>query len=497
MKKVLSVVLVIIILTLTFAMTACNFVQITASTQAMPTESTTSKRLPDGQNPNEDVDVTYNEAYDGSSVEITFWHSIADSSGRFLASTIARFNEIYPNIHVNDVVYGDYESLYNKISITFNADKQPNLAFCFPDYIALLSEAESVIALDDLINNTSVIGGSSEMMGFSQAQLDDFVEEFYNEGRGYGDGKMYSLPLPKSTDLLYYNKTVFDALGLEAPTTWEEMEEVIQVLKAEYPDSIPLGYDSSENFFITLSAQYNAPYTSATGEHYLFVNDTSKAFVEKFAEWYYMGWMTTSELMGGYYTSDAFKKDNDELGKMFMSIASSTGARYQRPDKVSGEYPFEVGIASVPQVNPDAPKAISQGPSICIFKNNNPQEVYASWLFIKFLLTDIEFQAEYCIRYGYSPITQSVCNSTLYSEYLDKADGGDFITSLAAKVAVEQRDYYFTPPAFVGSNNARTQVGDLLDSVLSRYKLGEDNSAMIDEQFKKYYDICKNGSYGY
>ena len=256
--------------------------------------------------------------------------------------------------------------------------------------------------------------------------------------------------------------------------------------------SIPLGYDSSENFFITLSAQYNSPYTSATGEHYLFNNDTSKAFVEKFAEWYQKGWMTTSELMGGSYTSDAFRrKGNDELGKAFMSIGSSAGARYYRPDKVNGEYPFEIGIVPIPQVDPDSPKAISPGPSVCIFEDDNMQEVYASWLFVKFLLTDVEFQSNYSASSGYVPAIKSVYDSSDYQAFINKADGGEYITALAAKVAYEQSDYCFTSPAFVGSADARTQVGYLTESVFIKYVIDTDNSAMIDEEFQKYYDICK------
>jgi len=53
-----------------------------------------------------------------------------------------------------------------------------------------------------------------------------------------------------------------------------------------------------------------------------------------------------------------------------------------------------VGITTIPQANPESPKVISQGPSLCIFQKENPQEVIASWLFVKFLTTNVDFQAE-------------------------------------------------------------------------------------------------------
>ena len=429
--------------------------------------------------------------YDGSAVTITFWHTMGADNKALLEDAIARFQEVYPNINVEHTSYGDYDGVFEQIRTKLTAGNQPNMAFCYPDHVAWYNNSESVVVLDDLINNQKVIDGSGEMMGFTQAQLDDFIEGYYNEGKEYGDGKMYSLPFQKSTEVLYYNKTVFADLGLEAPKTWDDVEVLVKALKEAYPNSTPLGYDSEENFFITLCAQYGSDYTSATGEHYTFVNDTNKAFVAKFAEWYQKGWMSTSALMGGSYTSDGFKKANDETGKIFMSIGSSAGARYQRPEKEGDNYPFDVGIVSLPQVNPADPKVISQGPSICVFEDENVQEVYASWLFLKFLTTDQRFQAEYAMKSGYVPVIKSVMDTPTYKTALEKANGGDFITSLVALVALEQEEAYFTSPAFSGSADSRTQVGLLLQSVFSKYVLGQDNSSMINSEFQKFYDICK------
>ena len=440
-----------------------------------------------------DIDLT--GEYDGSAVSITFWHSMGQENRALLDSAIARFNEIYPNIKVEHTSLGDYDTVFSTIRTKLTAGQQPNFAFCYPDHVATYNESESVICLDDLINNKNVIDASGEMMGFTDAQIADFIPAYYNEGKSYGDGKMYSIAFQKSTEVLYYNKTVIDPilaeLGLETIATWDDVEAIIAILKDKYPKSIPLGYDSSENFFVTLSIQNDAPYTSANGEHYLFNNDKSKAFVAKFAEWHQKGWMTTSELMGGSYTSDAFKKGNEEDNKVFMSIGSSAGARYQRPDKDgTGNYPFEVGILPVPQVE-GSKKVISQGPSVCIFESDNVQEIYASWLLVKFLTTDAKFQAEYSMKSGYVPVIQSVYETKQYQDSLAKANGGDFITALAAKVALAQKDYYFTSPAFPGSADARTQVGLLVEGVFTKYQLGADNSAMINEQFTKFYNICK------
>ena len=433
-------------------------------------------------------------SYDGSKVTITFWHTMGTENKNVLDSAIARFNKVYPNITVEHKSLGDYDEVYSQIQTKLKAGSYPNIAYCYPDHVASYNDARKVVVLDDLINNQNVIASTGEIMGFTQAQLDDFIEGYYNEGKEYGDGKMYSLPFMKSTEVLYYNKTVFEELGLEAPKTWDEVENCIKVLKAKYPNSTPLGYDSLENFFITLAAQHGSDYTSATGDHYTFNNDTNKAFVKKFAEWYQRGWMTSPNPTQSGYTSDAFTAANDADKKVFMAIGSSAGARYQRPDKVNDAYPFEVGIVPVPQVNPADPKVISQGPSICIMKKDNVQEVYASWLFIKFLTTDAAFQATYSTKSGYIPVIKSVANDPDYKAYLDMADGGDFITSLVAKVALEQHDAYFTSPAFSGSANARTQVGLLTWAVFANYDINasdEANNNMINTKFNQQEAECE------
>ena len=123
---------------------------------------------------------------------------------------------------------------------------------------------------------------------------------------------------------------------------------------------------------------------------------------------------------------------------------------------------------SIPQMDSSNPKVISQGPSVCIFAKDNVQEVIASWLFIKFLTTSIDFQAEFSAVSGYVPVIKSVNQNSNYAKFLASADGYDYIAALSAKVCLEQESAYFTSPAFSGSSTARDQVGTLLSSCISQ-----------------------------
>ncbi len=427
--------------------------------------------------------------YDGSAVTITFYHTMGAKLAAVLDLYIAEFNKLYPNITIQASNQGDYDGVRDTITNAIVANNQPNIAYCYPDHVALYNLSKAVTTLDNLIGSKIEVtraDGTKEIIGFTDEQKADFIEGYYKEGAQFGDGLMYTLPMSKSTEVLYYNKTFFDKHGLKVPTTWDEMEQVCEQIKKIDPSCIPLGYDSESNWFITMCEQSGSEYTSASGDHYRFDNETNRNFVKRFNEWYQKGYLTTQELYGAY-TSGLFV--TLEGTRSYMSIGSSAGATYQRPAQVGDGYAFDVGIASIPQLDANNRKVISQGPSLCIFQKENPQEVLASWLFVKFLTTSVEFQAEFAIASGYMPVLKSVGEHPVYKSYLDSADGGQNITALSAKVSMEQKDAYYTSPAFNGSSTAREQVGALLTKCLGMK--GSDLDKQIKQAFEDAVEECE------
>ena len=438
--------------------------------------------------------------YDGSKVEIKFYHTMGQNLRTVLTKYIEKFNQIYPNITVVEEQVGGYDDVRNQISTELTVGGQPNIAYCYPDHVALYNIPHAVVTLDNLIDDPEI--------GLTAEQKADFIEGYYNEGRQFGDGLMYTMPFSKSTEVLYYNETFFTANNIEVPDHWfstseddtKSMEYACKKIKSIDPESIPLGYDSEANWFITMCEQCGSDYTSATGKHYLFNNDTNKAVLNRFRDWYQKGWMTTQTIYGAY-TSGLFVAETGT--RSYMSIGSSAGATHQRPSKVTIEddegneksvYPFNVGIASIPQMNPNRPKVISQGPSVCIFNNAGgssitDQQIVASWLLVKYLTTSVEFQAEFSMASGYVPVLKSVASNPVYSAFTAKANGGDNIAALSAKVCLEQESAYYTSPAFNGSSTARDQVGFLLSKVISTKS--DNVYGMIAEAFEDAIDECE------
>lgn len=449
--------------------------------------------------------------YDGSEVTVRFYHTMGSNLSDVLNKYIAEFNKLYPNIHINANQEGGYDDVRDKIKTELSSGNvtEANISYCYPDHVALYNIPGAVATLDNLIDSQIEVtraDGTKEILGLTDAQKADFIEGYYNEGKSFGDGLMYTMPFSKSTEVLYYNKTFFEENNIQVPTHWwctdscsadckSSMEYVCKQIKAIDGDSFPLGYDSESNWFITMCEQLGSDYTSATGKNFLFNNKTNREFVKKFSDWYHAGYVTTQELYGAY-TSGLFVNLDLETNpvRSYMSIGSSAGATHQCPAaNTDGSYPFEVGIVSIPQMDASNPKVISQGPSICIFKKENPQEVVASWLFVKYLTTSVEFQAEFSMASGYVPVLKSVADNEIYKGFTDGANGGSNIAALSAKVCLEQADAYYVSPAFNGSSVARDEVGTLLTKCLvgESDKATETSMEFIEKAFKDAIAECE------
>lgn len=405
---------------------------------------------------------------------IQFWHTMGSSLRDVLNPAIEKFEEEHQGWTIESTQIGSYDDVRDQTLSYISAGANPDLVYCYPDHVATYNKAGAVVDLNQYINDPEI--------GFTEEELNDFIEGYYAEGSVYGSDAMYTLPFSKSTEVLYYNRTFMDDYDLtdtllnnddpieanRGIPTWESVYEVASVIKQMKPESTPLGIDSEDNFFISTAAEKEAPYTSAEGEHYLFNNDQNKETVQMLKDWYDEGLVTTQTILTTY-TSSIFVSQ-----KSYMSIGSTGGANHQKPENKL----FEVGVAPYPQfVNEDGTvtkKAISQGPSLAMLKQESEEKMKMTWTFMTDYLLTTEFQAEFSIASGYNPVLKSVYENDVYKAFLDGADGYDGLAATAAKTSSDMEEFYFVSPAFDGSSSARDAVGQLVVNVLNEtYTLDE------------------------
>jgi multiple sugar transport system substrate-binding protein len=111
---------------------------------------------------------------------------------------------------------------------------------------------------------------------------------------------------------------------------------------------------------------------------------------------------------------------------------------------------------------------ISQGPSVCIFNKEDPQVVFASWLFCQFLLTN-ETQIAYSQTEGYVPVTSKAQNSAEYRDYISRSGENNElyydIKIKASQLLMDNTENTFVTPVFNGSADLRSVSGLLIENV--------------------------------
>jgi multiple sugar transport system substrate-binding protein len=225
---------------------------------------------------------------------------------------------------------------------------------------------------------------------------------------------------------------------------------------------------------IQMLGQKNAGYSTAEGEILLFNDDTREILTEiaKHARSRAFSTFKISSYPGNWFNA----------GQCIFAVDSTAGATWMGTDAPLLDIPeeelveFETVVLPVPQFDPANPKMISQGPSVCVFYKDDPQEVLASWLFTQFLLTN-SVQIPYAETEGYVPVTLKARQDPGYQDYLDRAGEDNrehYRTKIdATRLLLENTENTFTTPVFRGSPSVRDAAGTLIESVCKSERAGK------------------------
>ncbi len=427
----------------------------------------------------ERAEFTLPEAFDTEKqYEISFWakNDTNLTQVSIYKEAIADFEKLYPNIKVNLRLYTDYGRIYSDVITNLATDTAPNVCITYPDHIATYKTGkDSVVPLDSLMADEKYgLGGSA--LRFQSPTAEEIVTEYRNEG--FLDGAFYALPFMRSTEFCYVNKTYVEKLGFTLPETltWDFVWEVSEAATAKNKDGtyqlngqkvlIPFIYKSTDNMMITWLNQKGADYSTPRGEVKLF-HETTEELLYAVAEHTKSGAFSTFKISG-------YPANYLNAGQCIFAVDSSAGATWMGSDAPLVDIPedalvdFETEVMLVPQVDPQKPSMISQGPSLCLFNKKDPQEVLASWLFMQFLLTD-KVQIAYSQTEGYVPVTEQARRTEAYQDYLSR-EGEDNelyydVKLRATKMLLENTSHTFVTPVFNGSASLRDGAGHLIESV--------------------------------
>ena len=430
--------------------------------------------------------------------EITFWakNDTNKTQTAIYEQAIADFENLYPNITVNLRLYTDYGKIYNDVITNIATNTTPNVCITYPDHIATyLTGVNQVVPLEELFDDESYGLGGSEVRYDSPAR-EEIIPKFLEEC-SFG-GHYYAIPYMRSTEACYINKTYVEKLGYDLPDvlTWDFVWEVSEAAMETDSEGnylvngqnvlIPFIYKSTDNMMIQQLRQRNAGYSTEDSEILLF-SDTTKELLETVAEHAGTGAFSTFKI-------SSYPANFLNAGQCIFAIDSTAGATWMGSDAplidISGDklVQFETEVMAIPQFDAENPQMISQGPSVCVFNKENPQEVLASWLFAQYLLTN-DVQIAYAETEGYVPVTSRAQQSEEYLDYLSRCGEDNSahyeVKIKAAELLLENMDYTFVTPVFNGSASLRDAAGRLIEETVKSVRRSQ---TVDDAYFEKLYE---------
>jgi len=327
-------------------------------------------------------------------IELEFWHAMGGPLGDALTKLVNEFNEIHPNIHINEISMGRYQALSQKLMAAIVANTQPDMAQAYEAWIAKFIEGNTLVPVEKFINGPD---------GLSQEELDDFYPVFIKSSTF--DDTMYAFPFNKSVRVMYYNKDMFYRNDLDInkpPATWDEFITVGKKLTQDRDSDGKI--DQWGTTFATNAWQFENCLLEAGGQ---LMNETlteplfnSKYGVEALD--YLSGQLNKSKIA---YLSTGYDGQNDFLAsKVGMVEGSSVSMVYLH----KGGVPFNLGMGAVPYFR--TKKSLVSGTNIVIFKDKkDPQQEEkqkACWKFIKWF-TSPKQTAQWSNMTYYMPVRKS------------------------------------------------------------------------------------------
>lgn len=358
-------------------------------------------------------------------VEITFWHAMNGDLEKSLQDLTNKFMEENKNITVTLQNQSSYNDLQQKVTATFSSPKDlPTLTQAYPDWMVNAIQDDLIVDLKPYINN--------ETLKFDN--YDDILPSFREENEK--DGKIYGLPFNKSTEVLWYNKNLFNELNLQPPKTYEEFKTVAQTIKNK-KGIVGGGFDSLNNYYVTFLKNEGANFDN----NFDVTSDKSVKAVDYYLDGIKNGYFRiagTDNFLSGPFASE----------KIGMYVGSNAGESFI---KQSVNNKFEIGVAPYP-----SKYSMQQGTNLYIFSSATAEQQTAAYEYLKFLTTT-DNQITWAKETGYIPDRQS----SLESEEYKKS------TNLTTPIIEEATKGLFTKPVMPGSDSAYRESATVLESILT------------------------------
>jgi sn-glycerol 3-phosphate transport system substrate-binding protein len=302
-------------------------------------------------------------------VTITFWHAMSGSRLGVLESIIESFNATHPDFEVKPLFTGSYAETLTKYVAAYPTKTGPNMVQVYEIGTQTMIDSDAITPVYKI----------PEMLGetWDWAQYVIPITHYYSV-----DGNLWSMPFNSSTAMLYYNKDLFKAAGLDPdkpPTTWKEIEEYGEKILAS--GVVDYVYSTGWPSWI---------YEQTLGYHnHLYADNdngrsglaTEVVFNDDFGHMVFDTWIRLHNkgiyIYGGaeYSANSAFKAG--QIAMLIQSTSSLAG--------ILKASEFKVGTSFLPRFEGyPIGNSIVGGGSIWVTKGQSEEELRGVWEFLKY-----------------------------------------------------------------------------------------------------------------
>ena len=393
--------------------------------------------------------------------QITWWHALGGELGELLEGVATAFNESQSDYVVVPSFRGTYAETMAGAIAAFRANEQPHIVQVFEVGTGTMMAAEGAIyPIYQLMADFDV--------PFDPSAYLPAVVSYYTDP----NGNMLSFPFNSSTPIMYYNRDIFEAAGLDpdqSPRTWAEMEAAsVQILES---GAAPCGFTTSWPSWVMLenfSAWHNIPLgTQANGfggfdTEFVFNNELVATHWDNLKAWQDAGAFRWGGPGSGPDAFPAFY--SGECAMVFGSSASLAGVLRNADFELGfGFQPYYDDVAGAPQ------NTIIGGATLWVLTGHEDEEYRGVARFFEFL-SRADVQADWHQVTGYLPVTQASFDLTAAQGYYDANPGTD--TSI--------RQMTLNPPTensrglrFGSFVQIRDIISEEMESVMSGAKTGQ------------------------
>ena len=388
-------------------------------------------------------------------VTITIWHTYVENMREAFDELVREFNNTVGaenGITVKVTSITDASIVNEQLIAAANKDpgapQMPDMAVIYPQIAVTLLEKGAIADVSQY---------------FTQSEIDEFVPQFIEEGRLGTDG-LYLIPVAKSSEVLYVNRTLFDrfsnatGIGIDMLETFEGIAEAALAYYQWTDDNTPdIPNDGKmfyfpEGLFNHAMIGYQQLGSDIVSANRLALNEP---IFERIWDCYFK-----PAVMGGTIIYSGWSNYLAATGDIVCAIATSAGASFY-PTSITyadnTKEDVEFDVLPYPVYEGGDNVAFQRGGGICVFESE-PVREYAACLFLKWF-TQAEQNLRFCANTGYMPVRNEAFD-LISSGNLPTIDDPMIEKSMRTVAAMQQDYRFYFPPVFDGFDVLQNQYAD-------------------------------------